>query len=135
MRKPLEFREHPTPYIVAQSLGMYRAVGKEFHDGDTFTAMVDLGFFIYGFADIRILGVDAYEIVGSERAKGIKARDFAMQFLSDAPLLIKTQLTGGGVESKSFDRYLADVYIYPSPLGGGTLFAPMIIAAGLGVSA
>ena len=135
MRKPAEFEAHPTPFLLAQALGMYRAVGKQIHDGDTFTAMLDLGFFVYAFADIRILGVDAYEIVGVERAKGLAARSFAVDWLLNKPLLLKTQLTSGGIESKSFDRYLADGYVDPTPLGNGALFAPMIVVAGHGVFA
>ena len=135
MRKPAEFASHPTPFAVAQSFGLYRAVGKHVYDGDTVMVMLDLGCFVYSFIDVRIMGVDAYEVVGADRALGLTGKEFAIGYFENKPLLVRTQLNKSGVETRSFERYVADVFCEPTPNGDGVLYAPLLIAAGLGVPA
>lgn len=133
MQKPTEFRNHPTPFLVAMQRGVYRAVGMETHDGDTITVMLDLGFYVYGFADIRIRGVDTPELIGPERAKALEATDFTRSRVDRAPLLLKSQLSRTGNEVRTFERYVGDVWYMPRADGGGLLLADALLAAGLAV--
>jgi micrococcal nuclease len=57
-----EFSSHPQP--VEFPYNTYRAICKEVYDGDTFTVLVDLGFYTYTTVRVRLLGVDTAEIRG-----------------------------------------------------------------------
>lgn len=133
MQKPAEFRDHPTPFLTAMQRGLYRAVGMETHDGDTITVMIDLGFFVYGFADIRVRGVDTPELIGPERAKALDATGFTRWRVDHKPLLLQSLLSRTGNEVRTFERYVADVWYRPNVEGGGILLADALLAAGLAV--
>jgi endonuclease YncB( thermonuclease family) len=133
MQKPAEFREHPTPFLTAMQLGLYRAVGMEAHDGDTFTVMIDLGFFVYAFADIRLRGVDTPELAGPNRDGAWQAREFTQARVVRQPLLLKTVLTRTGNEVRTFERYVADVWYAPTITGDGLSLAQALLTATLAV--
>ncbi|MBI3313551.1 MAG: thermonuclease family protein [Candidatus Omnitrophica bacterium] len=70
-------------------------------DGDTFDAVIDLGFGFTTLQKLRLRGLDAPEI---ESAEGKEAKQFLEKIILSSPLLIKT------VKSDKYDRYLADVW-------------------------
>jgi micrococcal nuclease len=49
----------------------YKALIISVYDGDTVTALVDLGFFVKKEAKLRLYGIDTPEIRGEEREKGL----------------------------------------------------------------
>lgn len=100
-----EFTNHPvkTPY------NTYRAFCKEVYDGDTYTMLVDLGFYTYTTIRIRVLGIDTPEMRDSDpaiRAKAKLARDRAAELLLNKPCIITTQK-----DAQSFDRWIATVSV------------------------
>ena len=81
----------------------YRAYIIRVIDGDTFTAIIDLGFEFVTEQKLRLRGLDAPEI---DTVEGKKAKEFLEQKLKKgAPVLIKTE------KSDKYDRYLADVFV------------------------
>lgn len=131
MRKPAEFETHPVSFADAMRLRMFRGIVKRVIDGDTVTVMIDVGFFTYIFADVRIADINTPEIVGAERAKGLEARAFVEGLLSDRPVLLQTHLQSTGTERMSFERYVADIWLsgYTGPTGE-TNVAAEVRAAG-----
>jgi len=54
----------------------YKAKITKIVDGDTIYMDVDLGFGVYYDAKVRLLQIDAWEIRGEEKERGIKAKEF-----------------------------------------------------------
>ncbi len=90
----------------------YRAYVVKVIDGDTFTAIIDLGFEFVTEQKLRLRALDAPEI---DTPEGQAAKAFVESSLRgsksgkaeaiSAPILIKT------VKSDKYDRYLADVFL------------------------
>jgi micrococcal nuclease len=74
----------------------------ELIDGDTLTAVIDLGFDIATVQTLRLRGLDAPEIISRE---GKEAKAFVEKQITGKQVLIKT------VKSDKYDRYLADVFV------------------------
>ena len=79
------------------------------YDGDTLRLWVDLGFNIWIHRQIfRLRDIDAFEIRGLEREKGLVSRDALRQKLSKGKeILIKTNRDKKG----KYGRMVADLYI------------------------
>lgn len=84
----------------------YKAYVTQVIDGDTFDAVIDLGFKFTTFQKLRLRGLDASEIISAEgrEAKAFLEKRFAA---SGNAVLIKTE------KSDKYDRYLADVWGAP----------------------
>lgn len=86
----------------------YQAYVLQIIDGDTLTAVVDLGFNIVTVQTLRLRGLDAPEIISAE---GKEAKAFVESVIASlpgggqSPILIKT------TKSDKYDRYLADIWI------------------------
>lgn len=75
-------------------------------DGDTIEVNIDLGFRIWSKQKLRLLGIDAPEIVGSNKQEGLKAKEHLSMLLPvGQSIFVRTQ------KADSWDRWLADVYI------------------------
>lgn len=75
-------------------------------DGDTFDALVDLGFYVSIKQRFRILGIDAPEIKGVSRPLGLKSKEFLCNLIENKEVLIHSTMLDG------FRRSLANVYVY-----------------------
>ncbi len=86
-----------------EDLYTYRAYVTKVLDGDTFDAVIDLGFKIFTFQKLRLRALDAPEIVSAEgrEAKAFLEKHFAK---TRNEILIKTS------KSDKYDRYLADIW-------------------------
>lgn len=76
------------------------------YDGDTFTAIVDLGYNIQVTEKFRLYGIDTPEIRTSdpqEKQKGLQARDWVRDQILYKDVLISAEKRG------KFGRYLATV--------------------------
>lgn len=73
-------------------------------DGDTFDADVILGFGITVKQRFRLNGVNAPEITGREKEKGLCSKHFLMEMLLSKKVVVISK------EQDSFRRWLADVY-------------------------
>lgn len=92
-----------TESLVPFQVFSYRVKVLEITDGDTFWALVDLGFGITTKQQLRLRGLDAPEI---ETAEGKEAKAFLESVLaSPLPVIITSS------HSDKYDRYLADVWV------------------------
>jgi len=92
-----------TESLVPLQIFSYRATVLDITDGDTFWALVDLGFGITTKQQLRLRGLDAPEI---ESAEGREAKEFLESVLAGpAPVMITSS------RSDKYDRYLADVWV------------------------
>jgi micrococcal nuclease len=73
-------------------------------DGDTFEASVDTGFRNRHETTIRILGINAPEVRGANRAAGLHASAFLRHILEGETVIVRTE------KPDAFGRALADVW-------------------------
>ena len=76
-------------------------------DGDTFEALIDVGFGIVLKRHVRILGINCPELHGLTKAAGEAARAAAEAWFKDRPSV--TLLTNQGKDTDAFGRVLAEV--------------------------
>lgn len=85
----------------------YRAHIAAVYDGDTVTAVVDLGFHILQKMTLRLYGIDTPELRGEERPQGIVARDRLRELILHKDVMIRTYRD----KREKYGRYLATIYI------------------------
>lgn len=80
------------------------------HDGDTFTALIEVGFDTYRKVKFRLKGINTAEL--SNKSKGlrwelaVKAKEYVSNILKNKKIRIYSE----GFEDGGFGRYLATVY-------------------------
>ena len=102
-REPIEFGQHPSPFPG----GEYRAHCRHVVDGDTFDALVDVGFNQYCYATLRLRGVNSPETRTTDRAekaRGMEAKERVRVLIEGQPIVIDT-----APDPATFGRYVADV--------------------------
>lgn len=85
----------------------YKAKIIDVYDGDTVTAMVDLGFLHFQEMKLRLYGIDTPEIRGSEKVEGKKVRDILRLMILDKDVTIKSYKDKQG----KYGRYLATIVL------------------------
>jgi micrococcal nuclease len=93
-------KETLTPYC-------YGATIVKVYDGDTVTAVVDLGFKIKMTIRVRLAGINAPEVRGASREEGLKTRDYLRGLILNKKVMIKTQKDKKG----KYGRYIGVLYI------------------------
>ena len=89
-------------------LHQYKAKVIKVIDGDTFDAVIDLGFKISVKDRFRMYGVDTPELRTrdkKEKKRGLMVKNYVKDRIEGKEIIIKTQKQG------KFGRYLADVFI------------------------
>lgn len=127
-RKPVQFETHPTSYAEALQQGRFRAWGEGVVDGDTYSLLIDLGFYQYAYERIRLSGVDTPEIYGvshdsEEYERGQEAKRFVQQYVSEQPVLVQT------LEQETFGRFVGHVWVLDGD-GGWQALGSMLKGAG-----
>ena len=119
-RKPAEFPDWPPSLAVGY--GPYRAVCRHHVDGDTYDMLIDKGFNKYGYAPIRLGGVDAPETNRrATKVAGLAAKNFVVSVMPvGARVVLHTK-----PDKDDFGRYLARV-----TLESGADLADLLVAAG-----
>lgn len=84
----------------------YKAKITEVYDGDTVTALVDLGFRISFEIKIRLLGIDTPEIRGTERPEGLVARDRLRELVLGKEVILITERD----RQEKFGRWLGELF-------------------------
>lgn len=79
----------------------YRGICKEVVDGDTYTILVDLGFYTYNMIRLRLLGVNTSELHGAEKEKGLLTKRRVEELILNKPVKILTYK-----DRTSFDRWV-----------------------------
>ena len=85
----------------------YRAKIIKVYDGDTVTAEIDLGFNVKVTEKIRLFGINAPEVRGPEREKGIKSRDALRQMILGKEVELRTIKDRKG----KYGRYLGNILL------------------------
>lgn len=97
-----KWKIEPAPDRTTLDLYTYSATVYEVTDGDTFWAVVDLGFGFTTKQKLRLRGIDAPELPTEE---GLEAKAFVQERLKSGQKIIICS-----TRSDKYDRYLADVY-------------------------
>lgn len=84
-------------------LYIYRAKIIDVYDGDTCTAIIDLGFYVHVQMKLRLYGIDTPEIRGLEKEDGIRVRDLVRSRILNKDVVIKTFKD----KQEKYGRYLA----------------------------
>lgn len=88
----------------------YRAKVLKVVDADTLDIQVDLGFKIFSEMRVRLARIDAWEVRGDEREKGLAAKEYVLERLAamdDDYLVIKTDKDKTG----KYGRYIAEILV------------------------
>lgn len=93
-------------------------------DGDTIRTRLQLGLTVAVTVDLRLLGINAPEVVGEQRAAGLAAAHWLTDLLAGRTLYVKTFK-----DRRSFTRYLAHVW-YEDDEGQLMSVAAALIDAG-----
>lgn len=86
---------------------VYKADIVSVFDGDTCTAIVDLGMRVSVEITIRLYGINTPELRGAQKLDGIKARDFLRSKVLMKSVIIKTYKD----KTEKFGRWLADIWL------------------------
>lgn len=95
--------------IASPNCGLYayKSIVTDVYDGDTITVDVDLGFKMWIRGEkLRLVGIDAPDLRGVERAEGLVARDALRSRILNKEILICTERDKTG----KYGRYLATLY-------------------------
>lgn len=85
----------------------YEAIVRSVYDGDTVRVDVDLGFHIWRYNEaLRLYGINAFEMTGSQREKGIVARDALRERVLHKPVFVRTVKD----KQEKYGRYLATIF-------------------------
>ena len=101
---------------------IYKARITGVYDGDTVTASIDLGFHVFlNNQTIRLAEIDAPELKGRERPRGLAVRDWLRRRLLDQDVVIETIRD----KKETYGRWLGKIWI------GETCINEEMVAAGL----
>ncbi len=105
-------RSATTPAPAADFLYTYRAVVRRVIDGDTIVADIDLGLHVWVHGEhLRLARINAPEIKGAERPRGLAARDWLRRRIEGRTVLIRTLPRRDGTDRKGkYGRYLVEVF-------------------------
>ncbi len=95
-------------------LYQYRAIVRDVLDGETITADLDLGFYVWRHRErMRLFGVDAPALDGAEKEQAEKAREALSGRILGKELVICTVPEKGSFDalSEQYGRFLAKVYV------------------------
>jgi len=99
----------------------YRAEVVSVYDADTITVSVDLGFKIKVEQVLRFSRIDAWEVQGPERPRGIVARDWLRGVLTEGTKIFVQTIKD---KQGKYGRYIAEIFVESPkhPEGSGELF-------------
>ena len=86
----------------------YKAIVTSVYDGDTCTVDIDLGLSVWLRGEkLRLNRINAPELKGEERPKGLKSRDFLISKINGKEITIETIKDRKG----KYGRYLAEIWL------------------------
>lgn len=90
---------------------MYEYPGRvvDIHDGDTFTAVVDLGFHVTVREKFRLAQIQAPELTGESRERGKRARDYFVGLIGGVGATVTIRTFRDRTEK--YGRYLAAIIL------------------------
>ena len=81
------------------------------YDGDTVTAMVDLGFHVQKEIKVRLSGIDTPEVRGEERRQGLLAKTRLIELVLDKEVIIQTFKD----KQEKYGRWLGLIFVPGNP--------------------
>jgi len=90
-----------------ENLYQYKARIIDVYDGDTATAIVDLGFHVSKKIKMRFYGIDTPEIRGEERDLGLISKQRVVDLILNKEVMIKTYKD----KKDKYGRWLAEIYL------------------------
>jgi len=89
-------------------LFQYKAFVTAVYDGDTCTVDIDLGLHVWIKNEkIRLYGINAPELRGNERAKGLLARDFLRSVILNKEITLRTIKDA----REKYGRFLGEIWV------------------------
>mgnify|MGYP003344868363 CR=1 FL=1 len=85
----------------------YKAKVLDVHDGDTITALIDLGFRVQLEAKVRFKGINTPEVFGPTKPEGLKSKQRVIDLISGKNVILKTYKD----KQEKYGRWLADVFV------------------------
>lgn len=86
----------------------YKAIVVDVYDGDTCTVDVDLGLSTWVRGEkIRLYRINAPEVKGASRSKGIKSRDALQKLIKGKEVILQTIKD----RKEKFGRYLGEMWV------------------------
>lgn len=85
----------------------YKAKIKDVHDGDTVTALVDLGFRTQIEIKVRFYGINAPELKGETKDKALLSKNRVIELILNKDVIIKTHKD----KQEKYGRWLGEIYI------------------------
>ncbi|MCB0456110.1 MAG: thermonuclease family protein [Flavobacteriaceae bacterium] len=85
----------------------YKAKIIDVYDGDTVTAVVDLGFLHFQEMKLRLYGINTPELKGEDRDRGLVVRDILRNLILDKEVMIHSYKDKQG----KYGRYLATIFL------------------------
>lgn len=86
----------------------YKAKVVEVYDGDTCTIDIDLGLHTWIKGEkVRLNRINAPELKGTERTKGLKSRDYLRSLILDKEIFIETIKD----KKEKYGRYLGEIWL------------------------
>lgn len=99
--------------LTNKDLYTYKADVIKVYDGDTITVNIDLGFNVWKHGEkLRLARINAPEVRGKERKKGLISRDWLRKKILHKKIIIKTIKKKRGKEKKGkYGRYIVELYL------------------------
>lgn len=86
----------------------YKAFVTDVYDGDTITVDIDLGLHVWLRGEtIRLFGINAPEVRGESRDKGLEARDYLRELILKKEVVLRTYKDKKG----KYGRWLGNVQV------------------------
>ncbi|HMU43934.1 MAG TPA: thermonuclease family protein [Ignavibacteriaceae bacterium] len=86
----------------------YKAIVTSVYDGDTCTVDIDLGLHTWVRGEkLRLARIDAPELKGKTRSKGLASRDYLRNIILNKEILIETIKDA----KEKYGRYLAEIWL------------------------
>lgn len=103
----------PTNLRLKSKLYFYAAHVTAVYDADTITVDLDLGLGTWRHSQhIRLWKINAPELKGPEREKGLQVRDLVRELVLDKDVLVRTILDKRGVDStEKYGRLLGEILV------------------------
>ncbi|MCX7874696.1 MAG: thermonuclease family protein [Melioribacteraceae bacterium] len=91
-----------------KTLYHYKAIVTDVYDGDTISVEIDLGLHTFIKDEkIRLNRINAPEVKGKEKPKGIKSRDFLRKKILGKEILLETIKD----KDEKYGRYLGEIFL------------------------
>jgi len=93
------------------------------HDGDTMTLDLDLGWYITYRQSIRVMHINAPEVIGASKVAGLKSRDRVRELLPPGTVV--------EIDSVGLDKYGRSLAVVTLPQGGD--LGSLLLSEGLAI--